>query len=491
MRNESIARPISHVSAGFAPQIYRPLARRPHNIWRIAWLTDRHSPHQRNRLPMQFHRSLPSGRFAVRSRPIAALSTLALALALAACTGREPTAGNGGGGDAKAAESVEKAPGASAGGDKPATSPSRQAGNGPSGAGGPVTVTTVAALKRDFDIRTETTGAVVPMASVDIRPQTTAAVNEVHVQEGQTVRAGQVLFTLDTRLDAANVGKLQAQLARDQVALADAERQAQRARSLVQQQFLAQGAADTSQAQADGLRAAVAADMAAVKAAQLATAFGKIQAPMAGRLGIIAVRKGSVVQANVTSLVTLTQFDPIEVAFSLPQRQLPGLLTNLRNGGAEVVVRIADGGQEVRGRLQFVDSAVDPATGTIKVKARFANADQLLWPGAFVNVALKSDTLAGATVIPAAAIIQSPRGSSVYVNEAGKAAVRPVKMLALQGDDAAVSGVKPGELVVLDGRQNLRPGATIKEQAPAGAKGERTGKGQGGGKPATAERGQP
>jgi RND family efflux transporter MFP subunit len=442
---------------------------------------------------MQVHRPLPSGRFAGRIHPGVVLSALALAMALGACTdGESSTRPGSGTGGAKAAESPDKAPPSPVGGDKPASAAGRPAGYGPSGAGGgPITVTTVPALKSDFDIRTETTGYVMPMANVDIRPQMTAAVLEVHVQEGQTVRAGQLLFTLDTRVDAANVGKLQAQLARNQVALADAERQAQRARSLVQQQFLAQGAADTSQAQADGLKAAVAADVAAVKAAQLGTAFGKIQAPMAGRLGTIAVRKGSVVQANVTNLVTLTQFDPIEVAFSLPQRQLPGLLANLRNGGAEVVARIADAGQEVRGRLQFVDSAVDPATGTIKVKARFANADQVLWPGAFVNVSLKSDTLAGATVIPAAAIIQSPRGSTVYVNEDGKAAVRPVKMLALQGELAAVSGVEPGERVVLDGRQNLRPGASVKEQAPADAKGDRKGKPQNGGKPDKAERSQP
>jgi RND family efflux transporter MFP subunit len=444
---------------------------------------------------MHIDRLLPHGRLGGHHRPAGALSALAMALALllAGCSKAESNAEPAAAGTAgaKVAKTNEQAADPASSADKPAAGANRQAGGGGSGAGAPITVTTVAAQLRDFDIRSETTGTVVPMASVDIRPQATAAVTEVHVQEGQTVRAGQLLFTLDTRLDAANVGKLQAQLARDQVALADAERQAQRARSLVQQQFLAQGAADTSQAQADGLRAAVAADQAAVKAAQLAAGFGKIQAPMSGRLGSFAVRKGSVVQANVTSLVTLTQFDPIEVAFSLPQRQLPGLLANLRNGGAEVVARIADGGQEVRGRLQFVDSAVDQATGTIKVKARFANANQLLWPGAFVNVALKSETLAGATVIPAAAIIQSPRGSTVYVNEDGKAAVRNVKMLALQGNDAAVSGVRPGERVVLDGRQNLRPGASLKEQAPATANGERKGKPQSGGKPAQAERSQP
>ncbi len=356
----------------------------------------------------------------------------------------------------------------------------------------PVGVTTVRAAQRDLPVLITATGTVAPLASVDVRAQTTSLVAEVHVKEGQFVKAGQLLFTLDARADEANVAKARAQLARDEAALADAQRQLKRSQELLAQNFISQGAVDTNLTAVQAQQALVTADRAAVDAARLALSYTRITAPSAGRLGAINVFPGSSVQANQTSLVGITQLDPITVAFSLPQRHLPDALAALKDGGAPVNVTVPDAGgaaavatpaavpasgpapaagaATIQGRLKFVDNAVDAATGTVKVKAEFSNRDGRLWPGAFVNVAMTARTIGGAVVVPMAAIIQSARGPIVYVVRDNVAQPRPVQVLVAQGDDAAVSGLKVGDRVVLDGRQNLRPGAAVVERAREGGR---------------------
>jgi len=192
-----------------------------------------------------------------------------------------------------------------------------------------------------------------------------------------------------------------------------------------------------------------------------------VLAPASGRLGAIALAPGTAVQANVTTLVTLTQLDPINVAFSLPQRNLQALLGGLKSGGTPVSARLPEDKGALQGRLLFVDSAVDGATGTVKVKARFDNKSDALWPGAFVNVSLKADTLKDAIVIPTSAIIQTARGAMVYINESGKASSRPVQVIAQQDEESAVTGLKPGDKVVTEGRQNVRPESALNERPVA------------------------
>ena len=330
--------------------------------------------------------------------------------------------------------------------------------------GGAVSVVTQAAQVRDFEVNLQSIGTVVPVATVDIKAQTTSVVMGVHVQEGQSVKKGSLLFTLDARPDEANVAKLRAQMAKDEAALADAQRQLVRAKDLVTKGFVSQGSSDTNQAQVDGLIATVAADKAAVDAAQLALSYARVVAPASGRLGSISLAPGTAVQANVTTLVTLTQLDPINVAFSLPQRNLQGLLAGLKSGGAPVSAKLPEDKGALIGKLQFVDNAVDPATGTVKVKARFDNKGDALWPGAFVNVALNAETIKNAVVIPTVAIIQTARGAIVYVNDGGKAASRTVVVVAQEGEESVVTGVKPGDRVVTEGRQNLRPDTAIVER---------------------------
>ena len=344
---------------------------------------------------------------------------------------------------------------------------------GPSASAPPVGVTTVRAQQRDLPVLLNATGTVAPLASIDVRPQTTNLVSQVHVKEGQFVKAGQLLFTLDARADEANLARARAQLVRDEAALADANRQLARSKELLAQNFISQGALDSNQTAAQTQAAAVASSRAAMDAARLALSYTRITAPSAGRLGSINVFPGSSVQANQTTLVGITQLDPIAVSFSLPQRNLADALAALKGGGAAVSVNLpgaTDGqaGAALAGRLSFVDNAVDAASGTVKVKAEFANKAGLLWPGAFVKVAMTARTLSGAVIVPQASIIQSARGPLVYAAVDGKAVARPVEVLYAQGDDAAVSGVKAGERIVLDGRQNLRPGASVVERPREG-----------------------
>ena len=337
------------------------------------------------------------------------------------------------------------------------------------GAGNPISVTTVIAKQRSFDVSLEAIGTVTPLSSVDVKPQVNSVVTQVHVKEGQFVKAGELLFTLDARPDVANVAKVRAQLVKDQAVLDDAQRQLARSRDLLAKNFISQGALDTAQAQVDSQTANLAADRAALDAAQLALSYNTIRAPGAGRLGAVNVYAGTAVQANQTALVTITQLDPINISFSLPQSNLNAVLEGLKSGGAVVSATLPDAKSNLKGRLQFVDNAVDAPTGTVKVKARFDNPDAKLWPGAFVKVALTAQTLKDVVVIPTAAIIQSTRGSIVYVVDKGNAALRPVKVVASQGEDSAVTGVAAGDKVVMEGRQNLRPDAPVVERTPGPA----------------------
>ncbi|WP_210542010.1 efflux RND transporter periplasmic adaptor subunit [Rhodoferax sp. PAMC 29310] len=355
----------------------------------------------------------------------------------------------------------------------PATPASPVAAGGGSSSGAPVSVTTVKAKKIDMPLLLRATGTVTPLTSVDVRAQVSSLVSRVHIKEGQFVKAGELLFTLDARTDEANVGKVRAQLAKDNVALADARRQFARSQQLFSQNFISQGALDASQTVVESQLAAVAASQASVSASQVALSYARIVAPHAGRVGAINVFPGSAVQANVTPLVTVTQLDPVAVAYSIPQRNLSDALAALKEGGSPVTATLADGAGTFEGRLKFVDSVVDASSGAVKAKAVFANSDHKLWPGAFVEVSQTVGVIKDAVVVPQAAIVQNARGTLVYAMVDGKAESMPVKVLYSQGADAAVEGIKPGSVLVLDGKQNVRPGSTLVERTKDGGNGGR------------------
>lgn len=356
--------------------------------------------------------------------------------------------------------------------DKPAVQPAAAPASAPAAAAAPpVTVGLVTAQQRDLPVTFKATGTVTALSSVDVRAQVTSTVRQVHFKEGQFVKAGQLLFSLDSRTDEANLAKARAQWAKDNASLADARRQLTRARELLAQNFVSQGAVDTAQTQVDALTAALAVDQAAIDAAKVALSFDQILAPQSGRVGAVTVFPGSAVQANQTSLVNITQLDPVGVAFSIPQRLLPDALGALKDGGAAVTATLADGGGSFEGRLKFVDNGVDANSGTVKAKAVFDNAQSRLWPGAFVEVSQTLSTLKGAVVVPQAAIVQNARGSIVYTVADGKASLRPIKVVFAAGGDAAVTGIQAGEKLVLDGKQNVRPDSRVVERTepPKGA----------------------
>lgn len=354
-------------------------------------------------------------------------------------------------------------------------------GAAPRAGGGAVSVTTVRAVQRDVDVVLEASGTVTALNSVDIRPQVSSVITKVHIREGQFVKAGELLFTLDARTDEVNLAKARAQLAKNMAALADAQRQLQRSRDLLAQNFISQGAVDTNQTLVEAQLAVVAADRAAIEAAQVGLSYNRITAPAAGRAGAINVFAGSTVQPGGAALVTVTQLNPIAVSFSLPQRNLGDALKTLRSGGGKVFAVLPEGRGTSIGKLQFVDNTVDANSGTVRVKAQFNNPDEALWPGSFVGVRLAIQTMEDAVVVPQAAVIQGPRGSVVYTVDAeNKAVSRPVEILYASGPDAVASGVRAGERIVLDGRQNLRPGVGVVEMTgDAGAARARTRRGGG------------
>jgi RND family efflux transporter MFP subunit len=349
---------------------------------------------------------------------------------------------------------------------------------------GATPVITARAESRDVPVRIKANGTVTALQSVDLRSQVTSTVREVHIREGQNVRTGDLLFTLDARTEEANLKKALAQVEKDKADLATAQRNLARQRELFEQKFISQAALDTVQNQVDTLNGQMAIDQAAVEGARVARAYNEIRAPFAGRTGTISVRAGSLAQPGATAipLVTVTQIDPIAVSFTLPEKELAGVQLALAGGSVPVTVAAQAGGDKFQGKITFIDNAVDMTTGTIRVKAEFANPKAALWPGMYVNVEMSARTLANATVVPAQAVQTGPDNRFVYVvGEDRKVAARPVTLDYVEEGLAVVKGLEPGARVVVEGAQNLRPGSAVAEadrSNPETGKGE-TGKGEG------------
>ena len=338
------------------------------------------------------------------------------------------------------------------------------------GAGGPppVTVNVVAPQRRDVGVELFANGTVTPVRTVNLHPQTVSTIRKVHIREGEFVKEGQLMFSLDDRADLANVARAEAQVARDRATLADLERQYKRSQELVSQNFLAQSALDSLLSQVEAQRALVQSNEAAARATQVSASYTSIRAPMSGRVGAIDVHPGSLVQMT-TSLTTVTQLDPINVSFTLPESTLGSLLAAQKQGNVEV--RASAGSGEtgpVLGRLSFIDNAVDAQAGTIRVKGEFGNADTSLWPGQYVTARVIVQTLRNAVVIPQTAIITATNGTFVYVlGENDSARQVPIQRLHAFGDQVAVSGLQGAEQVITEGKQNLRPGGKVRLAAKA------------------------
>jgi len=341
------------------------------------------------------------------------------------------------------------------------------AGGKGKGEQGPTTVNVVAPLRQDVPVALSANGTVSPISTVDLHPQTTSTIVKVHVKEGQFVKQGELMFSLDARTEAANVEKADAQVAKDRATLADLERQYKRAQELRTQNFLAQSAVDTLKSQVDSSRATLEADIAVARASKVDQSFTQIRSPLTGRVGAINVYPGSLVQLS-TSLTTVTQLNPINVAFTVPESSLAALLDAQRAGKVAVQAFQNNSDKPIKGQLSFVDNTVDPVAGVIRVKAVFDNADTRLWPGQYVNTKLTVATLKDALVVPQNAIITNTKGTFVYTVAPDQTAkVVNVQRIHGFGALAAVTGLNGDEQIIVEGKQNLRPGGKVRIAEPA------------------------
>lgn len=362
------------------------------------------------------------------------------------------------------------APGAAPGSRIPA-GPGRPGGPGGFGApSAPVVVSTVA--QRDMDVVLNGLGNVTPVSNVTVRAQVSGPLQKVLFEEGQMVKAGDVLAEIDPRPFQAALDQALGQLARDQALLQNARIDQQRYRTLLAQDSISKQEVDTQDALVRQYEGVVKTDQANVDAARLQVGYTRIKAPVSGRIGLRQVDPGNIVGTSDTNGIALiTQVAPIAVLFTIPEDNLPGVLRKL-NAGDKLTVQAWD--RQARnkladGTLLTTDNQIDTTTGTVKLKAVFRNDDGMLFPNQFVNVRMRVDTLADATVIPVAAIQRGQQGTFVYVVDAdNKVKVQVVALGPSDGERTAVlRGLQPGQRVVVDGADRLKEGMTVEAVDPA------------------------
>ena len=340
----------------------------------------------------------------------------------------------------------------------------------------PAPVAVAAAATKTVPLQVRAIGSVQVVSTVSIRPRVAGELTAVHFREGDTVQRGQKLFTIDPRPYEAALQQAEATLAQSTATLKGADL------ALARVDRLGPGAvsgseADTARVAVAAARAGVAAATAAIKAAKLQLDFTTITAPIAGRTGAILVTPGNLVAtADLTPLVVINQLSPIDVQFAVPERQFPAIAAALDKAGSLTVeADQRDGRPKAVGTLNFIDNVVEAGTGTVQLKAEFANADRRLWPGQFVDVVLTLGTRPDSVVVPAAAVQSGQQGQYVYVvNSAGKAELRVVTV-AFEADGEAVlaTGLTAGEKVAIDGHLRLAPGVAVAAKAPPTAGGPR------------------
>lgn len=344
-----------------------------------------------------------------------------------------------------------------------------------------VAVITETATRDAFPVRRRAIGVVESPASVVVRSRIASQIIEQHVKDGQLVKAGDPLFTLDDKEARAAVARDEAAVARDTALLARANADQDRTRQLAARNAAAQSQVDLAVANARSAAAALAGSQAALDSSKLQLGYTKITAPMSGRLGAVRVAPGNLVGAGDLSgqgLVTITQIQPVRVAFTLPERDLPALRLAARKTPPTVQV-FAPKTDDVLGSstLDFIDNAVDTGSGTITARATFGNEDLRLWPGMFVDVVLDLDRRPDMVIVPAIAVQQGQESPFVYaVGKDNVVSARPVEVFAsLDGKTAISKGLEAGEQVIVEGQQRVGPGVVVKptlRNGPGAASGE-------------------
>lgn len=329
-----------------------------------------------------------------------------------------------------------------------------------------VSVGAAVAAKGDIDVTLGALGTVTPLVTVTVKTQIAGTLTAIGFQEGQTVKAGDFLAQVDPRPYQATLDQYLGQLAKDQALLRDAQVNLDRYDRLLAEDSVARQTRDTQASLVAQYKGAVATDQAQVASARLNLAYCRIVAPIGGRVGLRQVDLGNYVQtSDADGIVVITQMHPMSVKFAIPEDDLPKVLKRLR-AGATLAAIAYDRGQTTelaRGRLTTVDNQIDTATGTVKMRAEFDNADDILFPNQFVNIRLLVDVVSDVVVVPAAAIQRGTPGTFVYLIGAdGTVSVRPVILGPSSGDKVSVTaGLAFGDKVVVDGADKLREGAKV------------------------------
>ena len=333
--------------------------------------------------------------------------------------------------------------------------------------GAPVPVRVVQVLEQDVPRYVSGIGAVLSLHSVTIRPQIDGILTAIQVEEGQTVKAGDLLATLDDRSIKASLDQARAQLGQNQALLQVALVNLKRYQLLSVDDGVSKQTLDQQQALVNQLKATAQGDQAAITAAQVQLSYTQIHSPVTGRVGIRAVDAGNFLRvSDAQGLFSVTQIDPVAVEFSLPQQQLPTLHDLLEaTEPARVKAFIGNPGSSGtplgEGRLSLIDNQVSATTGTIKVKARFDNPKQMLWPGQLVNIEIQTGLTKNALVVPPQVVQRGLDNYFVYRVNGDHVETVPVQLVYQDTQQSIITGVKPGDTLVSDGQSRLKPGARI------------------------------
>jgi len=340
--------------------------------------------------------------------------------------------------------------------------------------GRPVPVRLAAAEEKPVPVEVRATGRVVSAASVAVRAQVSGQIVAARFTEGQPVRKGDVLLEIDRRPYEAALAEARANLARDEARARNARDDAGRLAQLAEKEFVTRQQAEAAAANAAALTATLDASRAAVQRAELDLAWCTVRAPISGRTGRLLVQPGNLIAAGAADLVSIEQVKPVWAAFPIPARHLPAL--RARATPATALVRPEGGTRDLPATVEFVDNAVDPATGTVLLKARLPNEDESLWPGQVVEVRLRLSDGERSVVVPTGAVAAGQQGDYVWVVKDGAAALRPITVAQAGEQETVVAGgLAAGEQVVTEGQLRLVPGAKVE---PLGAPGPAGGGGQ-------------